>query len=484
MSGAWKKLTAPFRTRSWRAGGYSVFAAVLVIAIAVVANLAVGALPAPATQLDMTDEQLYTLSQGTEQLLADLDQDVDIYWLVQPGNENTTMEQVLLRYAQFDRVTVTSVDPVRYPGFAAEYTDETVTENSLIVSCGDRSMYIPYDSVWTYSDYDMYSYYLTYYGSEYLDVFAGEGKITGAVGYVTGGDLPTVYYLTGHGETGVSDDVLDAMALENVQAESLNLLTEDAVPDDCAALALFGPVSDLTDREAELIRSYLDGGGQLLVTTAYTAADMPHLKELLDGFGLELLDGCVMEDDSRYYSYGYIDLLLPQIGGHDITAPLTEGGYSVLMPDSQGMVLAEHIPEDITVTPLLESSLTSYLKEDLEGLTGYERAEGDRTGSFILAAAAENATTGARLAVFGSTRFMEADFSDMVSGAGLDLYLNGVNWLCRQEQGISIHPKVLTADYLTFDEGAAGVLKVALTAVIPALFLAAGLTIYVRRRRR
>lgn len=479
-----EKLAASFRTKSWRAGAYSVFAAVIVAAMAVVANLAVGALPATATQLDMTDEQLYTLSQGTEQALAALDKDVEIYWLVQPGNENTTMEQVLLRYAQFDRVTVTSVDPVRYPGFAAEYTDETVTENSLIVASGDRSMYIPYDSVWTYSDYEMYSYYLTYYGSEYLDVFAGEGKITGAIGYVTGGDLPILYYLTGHGETGVSDDVLDAMALENVQAESLNLLTAEAVPDDCAVLALFGPVSDLTAREAAMVEEYLAGGGQLLVTTAYTAADMPHLKALLDGFGLELLDGCVMEDDSRYYSYGYIDLLLPQIGSHDITAPLREGGYSVLMPDSQGMVLAEHIPADITVTPLLESSLTSYLKEGLEGLTGYERADGDRTGSFILAAAAENETTGARLAVFGSTRFMEADFSDMVSGAGMDLFLNGVNWLSRQEQGISIHPKILTGDYLTFDESAAGVLKVALTSVIPALFLAAGLVIYMRRRRR
>ena len=479
-----KKLGASLGTKGWRAGAYSVFAAVLVIAMAVVANLAVQALPAAVTQLDMTDEKLYTLSQGTRQTLAGLDRDVDIYWLVEPGMENTTMEQVLLRYAQFDRVTVTSVDPVRYPGFAAEYTDESVTENSLIVACGERSMYIPYESVWTYSDYDMYSYYLTYYGSEYLDVFAGEGKITGAIGYVTSGELPTVYYLTGHGETGVSDDVLDAMALENVQTESLNLLTADAVPEDCAALALFGPVNDLTEREAEILSAYMEGGGQLLVTTAYTAADMPNLTALLERFGLELLSGCVMEDDSRYYRYGYIDLILPQIGAHPITAPLREGAYSVLMPDSQGMVLAGTIPEGVTVTPLLESSMTSYLKQNLEGLSGYDRAEGDRTGSFVLAAASEDGPSGARLVVFGSTRFMEADFSDMVSGAGLDLFLNGVNWLCRQETGISIHPKLLTGDYLTFDEGTAGVLKVGLTAVIPALFLAAGLVIYVRRRRR
>ena len=202
MSGFLQKLRASFRTRAWRAGAYSVFAAVIVIAIGVVANLAVNALPASVTQLDMTTGGLYTISQGTEQMAAALDEDVDIYWLVQDGYENHTIEQVLLRYAEFDHIDVTKVDPVRYPGFAAQYTDQSVTENSVLVVSGERSMYIPYDSMWTYSDYETYSYYMTYYDTEYLDVFTGEGKVTSAIQYVTGDELPVLYYLTGHGETG------------------------------------------------------------------------------------------------------------------------------------------------------------------------------------------------------------------------------------------------------------------------------------------
>ncbi len=481
------KIRASFRTRAWRAGAYSVFAAVIVIAIAMVANLAVNALPASVTQLDMTNNQLYSISEGTEQILASLDKDVDIYWLVQDGYENPTMEQVLQKYAEFDHVTVTQVDPVRYPGFAAEYTDEEVDENSLLVVCGQRSMYIPYKDVWTYSDYDTYVYYMTYMDTEYLDVFSGEGKITSAIGYVTSEALPVMYYLTGHGETGVSDSVLAAISLNNIETRSLNLLTEQAVPDDCGLLAIFGPVQDLTDREAELIADYAEAGGQLLITTAYTAEELPNFTALLNAFGIELTGGYVMESDSRYYSYGYIDLVLPTIQTHEITAPLAQGeNYSVVMPDCQALALAgeEERDPDVTATALLTSSGTSYVKLDVEGLSTYDQAEDDPVGSFVLAAASENERTGARMVVFGSTRFMEADFSDMVSGANQDLFLNAADWLCRLEDSISIHPKQLTADYLTFDGGAAGVLKVALTIAVPLLFLSAGLVIFIRRRRR
>lgn len=478
-----EKIRSSFRTRSWRAGAYSIVAAVIVIAIAVVVNMAVQALPSSMTQWDMTATGLYSLSPGTEQILAALDQPVELYWLVQDGYENPTMEQVLQKYAEFDQVTVTKVDPVRYPGFAADYTDEQAADNDLVVVCGEKSMFIPYSEVWTYSDYETYSYYKTYLEAEYLDVFLGEEKITSAIGYVTSGELPVLYYLTGHGETGVSDQILDDLSLSNVESRSLNLLTENAIPEDCSALALFGPVRDLTDPEAKMIEQYAEEGGQILVTTEYTEEELPHFSALLQSFGLQLLGGTVMESDSRYYRYGYIDLILPSVGEHQITAPLAEEeNYTILMPDSQALTALEGDAE-LEVTPLLTSSSTSYVKTNLEGLASYEQAEEDPVGSFLLAAVSENTRTKARLVVFGSSRFMESDFSDMVSGANEDLFLNAADWLCRLEDNISIHPKQLTADYLTFDAGVAGALKVILPIVVPVLFAGAGLAIFLRRRR-
>ena len=63
-------------TRSFRVGGYSVLAAVIVIAIAVFANVLVGALPAKYTQFDTTSNSLYSLSEQTELLLSGLEDEV------------------------------------------------------------------------------------------------------------------------------------------------------------------------------------------------------------------------------------------------------------------------------------------------------------------------------------------------------------------------------------------------------------------------
>lgn len=479
-----KQLRAAYKTRAWSVGAYSVLAAVLVIAIGVVINLAVEALPSSVTEVDMTPEQLYSISPETEQILSALEEDVDIYWLVSSGSEDDTLRRVLEKYGEFDRVTVTQVDPVEYPAFAGAYTSESVTMNSLIVTNGERSMYIPYSDIWTYSDYEMYYYYYYYYGQEYLDTFAGEGQLTSAVSYVTAEELPVMYILSGHGETELSQDVLSAVALENVETEALNLLTVEAVPEDCGVLAVFGPVSDLSESECEKIRAYLNGGGRMLVTTEYTEESMVNFQALLREYGLELSYGYVLENNSAYYSFGYIDLLLPELVSHSITAPLVNGGYSVMMPDAQAITETEEHGDNIQVSRLLETSATSYLKESISGLASYDQTDADPVGPFMVAAAAEDTDTGAQLVVFGSTVFMEAEYSDMVSGSGEDLFLNALAWLCEMEQSISIHPKTLSGDTLVFSGRAAGVLKTLFVIVMPLLCVGAGVVNFVRRRKR
>lgn len=472
---------SPFRTRSWRAGSYTLAAAVLVVAMAAAAVGAVSALPANMTQFDLTREGIYSISQGTERVLAALDRDVTFYWLARTGSEDNTLRQVLSRYAAYSHVTVTQVDPERYPGFAGAYTDQETENNSVIAVSGERSVYIPYSDIWTYSDYETYSEYYGL-GLDYRDVFAGEGKLTGAIRYVTGDEKPVMYLLTGHGESGLSETVLGDIALENIETRSLSLVSAGSVPDDCAALAIVGPGSDITREELSAIRAYAAGGGHLLIAAAYTAEETPNLSALLAELGLDLRRGCVLESDSRYYQYGYIDLVLPSLGDHEITAPLKEGGYSVIMPDAQGLKLLQQ--EDVTVTPLLTSSAGSYLKAALEGETSYAQSEDDETGPFMLAAVSENDVTGARAVVFASAAFMERTYSDTVAGANLDLFLNAVDSLCELEEGITIHPKTLSHTYMTYADSTAKALRLAAVGIVPAIFLAGGLGIFIKRRRR
>ena len=49
---SWKRVADSFSTRSFRAGGYSVAAAAIVLAIAVMVNVFAAALPASVTKFD------------------------------------------------------------------------------------------------------------------------------------------------------------------------------------------------------------------------------------------------------------------------------------------------------------------------------------------------------------------------------------------------------------------------------------------------
>ena len=64
-----------FRTRSFRVGGYSVTASAIVLAIAVLLNVIVNALPMSLTQIDTSYNQLFSISDQTTKLIGALEQD-------------------------------------------------------------------------------------------------------------------------------------------------------------------------------------------------------------------------------------------------------------------------------------------------------------------------------------------------------------------------------------------------------------------------
>lgn len=128
-----KKLNirAGLRTRNFRVGGYSVFASLMVAALAVMVNVLVNALPASVTQLDTNANQLFSISDQTEQVVEGLETPVEIYWVVQSGAEDSTLSLLLDRYAAMsDQITITKKDPDTDPGFITQYVSDGVYNNS------------------------------------------------------------------------------------------------------------------------------------------------------------------------------------------------------------------------------------------------------------------------------------------------------------------------------------------------------------------
>ena len=470
-----------FRTRTFRAGGYSLAAAAVVIAIAVAVNLVVGALPADWTKTDLTSSGLYSLSSQTQQMVSALEDEVSVYWIVQSDTEDSTIGELLERYQDLSKnLKVERKDPVVYPNFAQQYTTETLYNNSLIVVCGDRSRYISYYDIYV-TDY--YSYYTSGTAETQFD---GESQLTSAIDYVTSSDLPVVYTLTGHGESGLPDSLASGVEEENLMLEELNLLTQESVPEDADALIIYAPQSDISADEKDMLLTYLQGGGKLLLVTDYTGTEMPNLAEVMEYYGASLVDGVVMEGDSSHHMRGSNYYLLPDIGSHDITTPLSSGGYYVLMPVAQGIEVSDELREGLTVTQLLTTTSSSYSKADPYNLTTYNKEDGDIDGPFALGiAVSEEVEEGETGIVWLTTSYMFDQETDlMVSGANTDLFLNALDWMCQRESAISIRAKDLSLEYLTVPSADASTWSLILVVTLPAAFLIAGAYITVTRRKR
>ena len=258
----WQGLLARNRqslsTRTARVGGYSFVLSLVVLAILIAVNVLASKLPTSWTQFDISAAQLYSLTSDTKVVVTNLQQDVTIYWISQAGKEDTVIQKLLDRYQELsDHITVVKKDPDVYPTFAQQYTDKTVMNNSLVVESGDKNRYISYDNIY---QYDTGSYYTTGSVSQSFD---GEGQITSAIDYVVREDLPQVYLLSGHGEQELSETFTDELARSNYETVSdFSLLNVDAVPEDCDALIINAPTSDISEEELEPLRDYVAGRRQ------------------------------------------------------------------------------------------------------------------------------------------------------------------------------------------------------------------------------
>lgn len=467
-------------TRTAKVGGYSFVLSLVVLAILIAVNVLASKLPTSWTQFDISAAQLYSLTSDTKVVVTNLQQDVTIYWISQAGKEDTVIQKLLDRYQELsDHITVVKKDPDVYPTFAQQYTEETVMNNSLVVESGDKNRYISYDNIY---QYDTGSYYTTGSVSQSFD---GEGQITSAIDYVVSTDLPQVYLLSGHGEAALSETFADELERSNYETvEDFSLLNVDAIPEECDVLLINAPTSDISDEELTMLRSYVQGGGKLVVLSGpQENADLPNLQALLSDYGVTVNDGVVVDTNRDYYAFTAPYVLMPEIESSDITDPLKDGDYHVIVPIGAGLTVGED-NGGATVTSLLKTSTDSFSKAAGYAMTTYDKEDGDIDGPFTLAVSVEDANAGGRLLWVASDYLLDDMYNSYSSGANLDFVMNGLSWMIGNTDAVSIRSKSLDYNYLTISSSSAAWLKVCMIGIIPVGFLLLGLDEVLRRRKK
>lgn len=463
-----------FKTKKTRYGGYATLMATVVIAILVVLNLIVGKMDWKA---DLTKNKLYSVSDQTYKILDNLQKDINIYVFQEPGKEDKTVSTILNKYSERSKkVKIEYRDPLKYPQFVKKYSQngEDVGQGSIVVESGSKFRLI--------SPFDLANYGYSESGQPKPESLAVEQRVTGAIVYVTSDKNPVAYTLSGHGEVALAEEVKKQLEYGNYTVQDLNLQLKDAKLDNDSALIVNSPKKDLLAEEADKIKSFLAGGGRAVFLMDITQNDMPNFQSVLNSYGIGLQKAIVIEGNPNYAANNPI-YLFPQMGSHEIIAPLKSGNLPVIIPLAQGIETLNVKKATTTVTPLLTTSKDSWGKKNLQA-TKIDKEPGDLSGPFNVAVAVSDKAgeRETKIVVVANSVFAGSQF--VGNGGNMDFLLNSVNWMQDRKDNISITAKSLDTGVLTMSTLQRLLFSGIVVILIPLSIIIYGIMVWLKRRHQ
>lgn len=471
-----RKMKDSFATRKFKGGAYATTLSVLAVAMVLIINLIASKLD---IRIDLTTDGKYSLSSETISMLEELKDEITIYYLVASGEEIAYFDKMFTKYDDYgDKVSIQYKDPVLYPKFAAQYVEDTVTDQSFLVvnETTGRARYVDYTELMiTEFDYTTYSYSTTG-----LDL---EGKLDAAIQYVSNENLPMMYVVTGHGEATISNVMAELLEKGNITTNEITLISEESIPEDCDILFLYQPQADYTEEETEMILDYLVNGGDAIFSVDYVTPELTNFNSLLSYYGVTVQEGMVIEGNSSYYVNQRPYMLLPTVYSSDITDSVRGQKY-VIAAYASGLTLAEDIRDTITAANLLYSSEYSYLKAmDTETL---EREDGDMEGPFYLGLMLSE-TQGeeeTKIAVYSAKLFFDDSLLSSSSYGNADIFLNTINTFCEQESAAAVPVMSLSEELLTLTSAQTNRIAIIVAVLLPLCIIGIGITVVVKRRKK
>ena len=460
-----------------KVGAYSVTGILLAIAAVVAVNLGLNYVPEQYSSFDLTENRLYALTDETKAFLSGLSEDITIYVLAEEGAGDADFSKTLERMAdQTAHIKIKYVSPAKNPNFYQNYTDVQPSSGSLIVEGDRRSTVVDYGDIYTYEmDYSTYSYQTTGYD--------GEGQTVSALAYVTTEDMPVFYAIGGHGELELEEKFVNTITKENAACETVMLYSVDEIPEDAQGVILNSPTSDYSKEDAEKVIAYLQKGGNALIISTMAEGEMANFKSILDFYGITEVDGTIVEEDRNYY-YQNPYYLFPEIVSAEVTASLADG--LVFAPFSKGLSYDEE-KDDIHYTPLLTTSSSAFSKVDITDNSDYSKGANDIDGPFTVSVEVEKSTENGGVShayVVGGESLFTSLADDMAPGNNVKLFSSMISMLADHESSVAVPVKSLSMPNLVFNAQTAYLAAVLCVIVIPLATLAAGLVVWLRRRRR
>jgi ABC-type uncharacterized transport system involved in gliding motility auxiliary subunit/ABC-type transport system involved in multi-copper enzyme maturation permease subunit len=460
-------------------------------------------------RVDLTSGNLYTLEQGTRDLLADLDDRVEVQLFASselPPELQLQLRDIRdlladMRGAANGNLLVTETDPGEDPELVSEaeglgiYPVEfnVLSEDEFVVRRGYYGMAIRYAE-----------------RSEVTPVINRtddlEFRLASAIYDMTTTDRVGLGYVTGFGTQPIGDvpGLMESLG-QRYDIRAVDLTGDSLAPiarDATEVLVIRGPTEPLSAAAAERVREFVDAGGAalLLLEAVYLDDESPMpmpissgLEGMLRDRGITVSAGLVADLASNARvsvgNQGIFQVVMPYplwpvalpAGDHAITSGLT----SLTM----GWAGALEITDSANVTPLWQTSEAGILREASMpilpnqdwGVT--EDQLGERT--VAVAVAPPEGDARGRLVVVGDATFAEAQFVTQINPGNMAFVANSIDWLAQDEALIRIRAKDRTPPNLVFESDLTrNLLKWGNLVGVPVLFVLLGLVRVTGRRRR
>ncbi len=311
-----------------------------------------------------------------------------------------------------------------------------------------------------------------------------------------------ITFLTGHGERdplGQANHDLGNFGADlqrkGLKVQTLNLAQNPQIPDNTRLLVIASPQVALLPGEVELIRAYLDHGGNLL----WLADPGEHagLEKLSEYLGIEELPGIIVDATTQLFGIQNPDfVLVTEYPPHPITRELK---LMSLFPRTAA--LEWNRKDGWEGQPLLSTLDRAWTETgELSGEIRFDEGGEERAGpldiGFALTRALDDGQQAAqaadteadqsgreqRIIVVGDGDFLSNAF--LGNGGNLDLGVSMLNWLSNDDDFIAIQAKAAPDQTLTLSATAQTVIAAGFLIALPLGLLGSGLFIWLRRRKR
>jgi len=437
---------------------------------------------------DWTRSRLYTLSPKSLSILKGLKRDVGvIVFMDDQASMYEPTRELLQRYgAASPHIQVSFIDPVRNPARAQQLVQKYSVQRAAVVfeSGKDRRVVDANDL----ADYDYSA--VEQGGAPQMKGFKGEQKFTSAIVELEEAKKPKIVFTTGHGEPSLDSNegrgfarLQQYLGSDNFAIEEWASLGKPQVPAGTDLVVVAGPTAPFNQQELDVLSQFARGGGRVLVLVDPSLTAAGHLADSglrawLGSWGFTLQDDIVVDPANLLPFFSAETIFASNYGTHPVTEALRQARVPVVFSLARS-VRAGKAPQGGTLTELVRTSPDGWGETDLQHLTAVQKGPNDLPGPVSLGVALEAGK--GRMVVYGDSDFATNAQLDQPGNA--NLIANTLNWMVLRESHLGIAAKEPEQVRLSMTPEQRRLNLWLVVIGLPALALAAGIMVTVRRRR-